>query len=144
MCCRRLSGTLAQRSCSIENQPVRERIIVVAEVALALELHGLAMWIRGGCPLDEGATKRAHGMTVEVGDEIRWTRGREEAVVEGPEHRHSSVSSLVEDIADRRVYSTVLLAFDIPTSRMKRALAAHSKCFLFLLLEGDGDRGVRR
>jgi hypothetical protein len=54
-CRRRLSRALAQRSGSIEDQPFGAGIIVVAEIALALELQRLAVGIGGGCALDEAA-----------------------------------------------------------------------------------------
>jgi hypothetical protein len=53
--CRRLSRALAQRGGSIEDQPFGAGIIVVAEIALALELQRLAVGIGGGCALDEAA-----------------------------------------------------------------------------------------
>jgi hypothetical protein len=53
--CRLLSRALAQRGGSIEDQPFWAGIVVVSEIALALKLQRLAMRIRGGCALDEGA-----------------------------------------------------------------------------------------
>src|SRR5262245_64636384 len=53
--CRRLSRALAQRGSSIEDQPFGAGIIVVAEIALALELQRLAVGIGGGRALDEAA-----------------------------------------------------------------------------------------
>src|SRR4051812_28827816 len=67
-CCG-FSRGLAQRGGSIEDQPFGAGIIVVAEIALALELQGLAVGIGGGCALDEAAAERMHGMWVEVGRE---------------------------------------------------------------------------
>jgi hypothetical protein len=53
--CRRFSRALAQRGGSIEDQPFGAGIIVVDEIALALELQRLAVGIGGGCALDEAA-----------------------------------------------------------------------------------------
>jgi hypothetical protein len=40
-----------------EDQPFRIGIVIVGEVALALELQRLTMRIRGGCLLDKAATQ---------------------------------------------------------------------------------------
>src|SRR4029434_272433 len=55
----------------LEDQPFGAGIIVVAEIALALELQRLVVGIGGGCGLDEAAAQRMHGMWVEVGREVR-------------------------------------------------------------------------
>src|SRR4029450_4457278 len=60
--CRRLSRALAQWGGSMEGQPFGAGIIVVAEIALALELQRLAVGIGGGCGLDEARAQRMHGM----------------------------------------------------------------------------------